>query len=78
MRAKQVYLTGDEKLIVQEMVSLEIKSNIECEKLDIEPAFSTEILRTLYKKLTGYEWKESYKWKDGQWKEVRDSEHQQK
>lgn len=69
MRAKQVYLTGDEKLIVQAMVSMELRSNIECKELGIEPAFNTEMLRTLYRKVAGYEWEESYKWKDGKWKE---------
>ena len=66
MRAKPVDLTGDEKLIVQAMVSMEIRSNIECEKLGIEPAFNTEMLRTLYQKVAGYEWEENYKWKEGQ------------
>lgn len=59
MRAKQVYLTGKERLAVQTMVSFEIKSNIEtCEKWGIEPAFDTEMLKALYKKLAGFEWKE--------------------
>lgn len=58
MRAKQVYLTGNERCAVQTMISMEIKSNIECEKMDIEPAFDTEMLKALYEKLAGFEWKE--------------------
>lgn len=58
MKAKQVYLTGKERLAVQTMVSMEIKSNIDCQEMGIEPAFDTEVLKALYKKLAGYEWKE--------------------
>ena len=58
MRAKQVYLTGNERLAVQTMVSMEIRSNIECKEMGIEPAFNTEMLRTLYQKLAGHEWEE--------------------
>lgn len=58
MKAKQVYLTGKERCAVQTMISLEIKSNIECKKMGIEPAFNTEMLKALYKKLAGFEWTE--------------------
>ena len=58
MRAKQVYLTGNERLIVQTMLSLEIKSNIECKEMGIDPAFNTETIKNLYKKLTGREWED--------------------
>lgn len=58
MRAKQVYLTGDEKLIVQTMLSLEIKSNIKCKEIGINPAFDTKTMKNLYKKLTGHEWED--------------------
>lgn len=58
MRAKQIYLTGYERLIVQTMVSLEIKSNINCKEMDIQPAFNTETLKALYNKLTGRDWEE--------------------
>ena len=57
MRAKQVYLTGKERCAVQTMISMEIKSNIDCEEMGIEPAFETEMLKTLYRKLAGFEWK---------------------
>lgn len=57
MRAKQVYLTGKERCAVQTMISMEIKSNIECEKWGIEPAFETEMLKALYEKLAGFEWR---------------------
>lgn len=58
MKPKQVYLTGKERCAVLTMISMEIKSNIDCEEMDIEPAFETEMLRALYKKIAGFEWKE--------------------
>ena len=58
MKPKQVYLTGKERCAVLTMISMEIKSNIDCEEMDIEPAFETKMLRALYKKLAGFEWKE--------------------
>ena len=58
MRAKQVYLTGKERCAVQTMISMEIKSNINCKNMRIEPAFDTEMLKTLYQKLAGFEWKD--------------------
>ena len=56
MRAKQVYLTGKERCAVQTMISMEIKSNIDCQEMGIEPGFDTEMLKALYKKLAGFEW----------------------
>lgn len=58
MKAKQVYLTGKERLAVQTMISLEIKFNLDCKNSNIEPAFDTEMLKALYQKLAGYEWTE--------------------
>lgn len=58
MRAKQIYLTEHERLIVQTMVSLEIKSNINCKEMGIEPAFDTKLMKALYKKLAGRDWEE--------------------
>ena len=58
MKAKQVYLTGKERLAVQTMISLEIKSNKEAEEMGIKPVFKTEMLKALYEKLAGFEWKE--------------------
>lgn len=58
MRAKQVYLTGKERCAVQTLISMEIKSNIDCEEMNIEPAFETKMLKALYRKLAGFEWKE--------------------
>ena len=57
MRAKQVYLTGEERCAVQTMISMEIKSNINCENMGIETAYRTEMLKKLYQKLTGLEWR---------------------
>lgn len=57
MKAKQVYLTGEERCVMQTMIALEIKSNINCEELGIEPAFDTKMLKALYQKLAGLEWK---------------------
>ena len=58
MRAKQVYLTGKERCAVQTMISMEIKSNIDCENMGIEPAFDTKMLKDLYQKLAGLKWKD--------------------
>lgn len=58
MKAKQVYLTGKERLAVQTMLSMEIKSNKEAEEMGIKPVFGTEMLKALYEKLAGFEWKE--------------------
>lgn len=57
MKAKQVYLTGKERCAVQTMISLEIKSNLECQKVGIETAFDTKMLKALYEKLAGFEWR---------------------
>lgn len=56
MKAKQVHLTGKERLAIQTMISMEIKSNIEAEEMCIEPVFKTEMLKALYKKIAGFEW----------------------
>lgn len=58
MKAKQVYLTGKERLAVEAMLSLEIESNIEAEKMGIKPMFDTEMLKALFKKLAGFEWED--------------------
>ena len=58
MKPKQIYLTGKERCAVQTMISMEIKSNIDCENMGVEPAFGTEMLRDLYRKLAGFEWKD--------------------
>lgn len=58
MKAKQVRLTEEEKLAVQTMISLEIKSSIKAKKMDIEPVFKTEMLKALYEKIAGHEWRE--------------------
>lgn len=57
MRAKQVYLTRKERCAVQTMISMEIRSNIDCENMGIEPAFDTKMLKDLYQKLTGFKWR---------------------
>lgn len=57
MRAKQVYLTGKERCAVQTMISMEIKYNIGCQEMGIKPAFDTEMLKNLYQKLAGFEWR---------------------
>jgi hypothetical protein len=43
---------------IQTMISMEIRSDIEYEKIGIEPAFNIEMLKALYRKLAGFEWKE--------------------
>lgn len=58
MKPKQVHLTGQERLAVQTILSMEIKSNKEAEEMGIKPVFNTKMLQDLYKKLAGFEWKE--------------------
>lgn len=64
MKGKQVYLTKEERRAIQTMVSMEIEwnsikiqSNIRCKEMSIEPAFGTEMLKALYKKIAGSAWR---------------------
>lgn len=57
MKSKQVYMNGEERSVVITMISMEIQSNIECESMGVEPAYDTKMLKGLYKKLTGFEWR---------------------
>ena len=56
MRAKQISFTGHERLIMQVTITQEIKSSMASESLSIEPVFSVEELKALYKKISGHEW----------------------
>lgn len=58
MKAKQVNLTGEERLAIKTLVSMDIRDNIKRKEMGIEPAFDTEMLMNLYYKLAGYEWEE--------------------
>jgi len=58
MRAKQVYLNGKERCIVQTLISLEIQSNKRGKRMSIDPAFETKTLENIYKKLSGFKWEE--------------------
>ena len=58
MKAKKVYLTGKERLAVQTILSLEIKYKKEAEEIGIEPVLGPEMLKAMYEKLAGCEWKE--------------------
>ena len=59
MKSKRVSLNDEERIALQTMVSLEIKNNKEADELGIEPVWKTKDLKTLYKKLTGYERKKN-------------------
>lgn len=54
MKAKQVYLTGKERIMLQTMIRMELHSNVECEKMGIKPGFDTETLESIYQKLSGH------------------------
>ena len=54
MKSKQVYLTGKERIMIQAMIRMELRSNVECEKMGIAPGFDTETLESIYQKLTGH------------------------
>ena len=56
MRAKQVYLTEEERMIMQTVLSLEIQANEASLSFNIEPAFKTKTLKNLYEKIAGHEW----------------------
>lgn len=58
MKAKEIALTEREQIILQTMISLKIQYNKIDEKLGIDPATATEELKTLYKKIAGYEYKD--------------------
>lgn len=59
MKPKHVSLTGKERLAVQTMLSMEIKYCKEAEEWGMKPIFDKEMLKALYKKLAGFEWKEN-------------------
>lgn len=59
MKAKKVSLTGKQRIMLRVLISMEIKSNKEAEKMGIEPEFDTETLKALYKELTGFEWEKN-------------------
>lgn len=54
MKAKNVQLTGKERIMMQAMIRMEIQSNEECEKMGIAPGFDTETLENIYQKLSGH------------------------
>lgn len=56
MKGKNFYLTEEEQITIRVALSMEIKSSQTSESLDIEPVFSSEKLKALYKKIAGYEW----------------------
>lgn len=53
MKSKQVYLTGKERIMMQAMIRMELRSNTECEEMGIVPAFDTKTLENIYQKLSG-------------------------
>lgn len=54
MKSKQVYLTGEERTIMEAMIKMEIRSNKECERVGIIPGFDTKTLESIYQKLSGH------------------------
>lgn len=58
MRAKKIQLTAKERFTMQSMIRMEIESNKDCKKMGIVPGYDTEVLKGLYEKLAGLEWKE--------------------
>lgn len=56
MKAKKVSLTDKQLITLRVLISMEIKSNKEAEKMGVEPEFDTEMLKALYKELAGFEW----------------------
>lgn len=58
IKAVQIYVNGKEKITLQTMLAMEIRSNEECSKQGIVPCFKTTDLKKLYKKVAGYEYEE--------------------
>lgn len=56
MKAKNIQLTGKERISMQAMIRLELQSNEQCERMGIKPAFETKMLKALYQKLSGHEY----------------------
>lgn len=54
MKSKQVCLTGNERIMIQAMIRMELRSNVVCEKMGIEPGFDTKTLESIYQKLSGH------------------------
>ena len=54
MKAKHIQLTGKERIMLQTMIKIELRSNVECEKMGIKPGFETETLESIYQKLSGH------------------------
>lgn len=59
MKAKKVSLTDKQLITLRVLISMEIKSNKEAEKMGVEPEFNTEMLKALYKELAGFEWEKN-------------------
>ena len=53
MKSKQVYLTGKERIMMQAMIRMELRSNVEVKKMGITPGFDTKTLESIYQKLSG-------------------------
>lgn len=58
MKEKRISLNDRERIVLQSMISANIKRNKKAEELGIETANTTEELKALYKKIAGYEWEE--------------------
>ena len=58
MNKKQITVNDEQRITLQVIISMEIKSSMASESLGIEPVFSVKELKALYKKFAGHEWEE--------------------
>lgn len=58
MKSKQVKLTDEERVLLQTLITGQLRRNKQYEKYEIEPNLKTKDLKDLYQKIAGYEYKE--------------------
>lgn len=57
---KHIVLNSRDRLILRTLLSMEINFAKEAEKTNIEPAFSVDHMKTLYAKVSGWEYDETH------------------
>ena len=58
MKKSQQNFTLREKIVLGAMISQKIREAMNIEAYEMKPAATSEELRAIYKKVTGYEWRE--------------------
>ena len=58
---KHVVLSKRDRLILRTLLSLEINSAKQAERMNIEPVFPVDHMKTLYAKVSGWEYDETHR-----------------